>query len=54
MKHFEHRCRISLSVAEYIENECKKILSPLLYNYMQMFEGYIEHGREFNRLLDLL
>lgn len=40
-------------IPECIENECKKILSPLLYNYMQMFEGYIEHGREFNRLLDL-
>lgn len=39
-------------IPTWIENECKKILPPLLYNYMQMFEGYIEHGREFNRLLD--
>ena len=41
-------------IPEWIEDECRKILPPLLYNYMQMFEGYIEHGREFNRLLDSL
>lgn len=41
-------------IPECIENECEKILPPLLYNYMQMFEGYIEHDRECNRLLDLL
>lgn len=41
-------------IPECIENECKKILPPLLYNYMQMFEGYIEHGREINRPLNLL
>lgn len=41
-------------IPTWIENECKKILPPLLYNYMQMFESYIEHGREFNRLLDSL
>lgn len=41
-------------IPTWIENECKKILPPLLYNYMQMFEGYIEHGREFNGILNLL
>lgn len=41
-------------IPTWIENECKKILPPLLYNYMQMFEGYIEHGREFSRMLDSL
>ena len=41
-------------IPTWIENECKKIIPPLLYNYMQMFEGYIDHGREFNRLLDSL
>lgn len=35
-------------IPEWIEDECRKIRPPLLYNYMQMFEGYIEHGREFN------
>ena len=41
-------------IPEWIENGCKKILPIPLYNYMQMFEGYIEHGRKFNRMLDSL
>ena len=42
------------SIPKEIEDECKQRLHPKLYNYMLAFEGYIEFGREFNRLLDLL
>lgn len=37
-----------------IEEESKRRLSPLLYNCMQIFEGYLELGRDIEKILELL